>query len=453
MRFKTINPATEELIKEYETQDKEDIFKIVNEAQYAFNDWKSKDISERAKYMRKLSQVLRRGKNEFAETITTEMGKPIKQSLAEVEKCAWTAEIYAENSEKWLEEEIIQADGKKHIVMFEPLGIILSIMPWNFPFWQAFRFAIPALMAGNVSILKHSNMVTGCSLAIESVFKDAGFDNVFSSIITEHETVSELIKHNSVDGISLTGSVSAGMKIASLAGQHIKKCVLELGGSDPFIVFDDADIESAAKAGVMSRMLNTGQSCISAKRFIVVKSKEKEFTERFVEFTKNLKTGDPMDENTDIGPLVSARQRDELEEQLADSVNAGAMLLTGGRRLSRKGFFFEPTVVINVNKTMRVLSEEVFGPVAPIIPVKDENEAIILANDSEFGLGASIWTRDEQKALNIAEKINAGCVFINSLVKSDPRVPFGGIKKSGIGRELSHYGIKEFVNIKSINSY
>ena len=453
MKFQTINPTTEEPIKEYEIQPKEEVFQIASEIKDNSFVWKNLDISERAKVIRKIADALRIRKKAFAELMTTEMGKPIKQAYAEIEKCAWTAEVYSDNAEKWLADDILTADGKKHFVTFEPLGVVLSIMPWNFPFWQAFRFAIPAMIAGNATILKHSNVVAGCALAIEEVFREASMNNFFRTIITDHDITAELIKSHYVDAVSLTGSVPAGQKVASLAGQHLKKCVLELGGSDPFIILDDADVEKAAEIAVTARLINNGQSCIAAKRFIVVKSQEKAFTEKFVEFTKNMKVGNPMDENTDVGPLVNAKQMDEIESQLKDSVKAGAKILFGGKRLNRKGYFFEPAVVANVKTDMRIAKEEVFGPVAPIIVVKDEDEAIKVANNSEFGLGASIWTNDGQRALRVAKKIDAGCVFINSSVKSDPRVPFGGIKKSGIGRELSHYGLKEFVNVKAVNVY
>ncbi|MEK6808542.1 MAG: aldehyde dehydrogenase family protein, partial [Nanoarchaeota archaeon] len=326
-------------------------------------------------------------------------------------------------------------------------------MPWNFPFWQAFRFGIPTLMAGNTTILKHSNVVTGCALAIEDVFKEIGIENVFKTIIAEHKITNDLIGSDYISGVSLTGSVSAGQKIAEGAGKNLKKFVLELGGSDPFIVFEDADLESASKIGVQARNINTGQSCIAAKRFIIVKKVAEEFTKRFVEHTKNLQVGDPLNEHTQVGPLVRDEQRLQLELQLEDSVNSGANILTGGKRLPRKGFFFEPTVVGDVTPDMRVANEEVFGPISPIIVVNDEEEALRVANNSEFGLGASIWTKNTDKALEIGRRLQVGCVFINSLVKSDPRLPFGGIKKSGIGRELSVYGLKEFVNVKAISVY
>ena len=340
------------------------------------------------------------------------------------------------------------------MVVFEPLGAILSIMPWNFPFWQAFRFGIPTLIAGNVSILKHSNVVPQCALAIEEAFNKAGFpQNVFKTIITEHESVAELVKSDLIRGVSLTGSTSAGARIAELAGRNLKKVVLELGGSDPFIVLNDADVEFAAKNAVSGRNVNSGQSCIAAKRFIVMRDVFEEFSKKFAEATNALIVGDPMDMKTDVGPLVNKDGLTQIESQVQDAVIKGAIILTGGKKLERKGYFYKPTVLSNIKINMKVVTEEVFGPVAPIIVVNDEEEAIKIANNSEFGLGASVWTKDENKGLEIAKKLEAGDIFINSVVKSDPRMPFGGIKKSGIGRELSKYGLKEFVNIKGINVY
>jgi len=454
MKFKTINPATEESIAEYELMNKDSVVSCAKDSNYAFQEWKKIDVSERAAYFRKLAKVLRDSKDKYGKLMTLEMGKPIKQSLGEVEKCALTAEVYADNAEKWLEEEVVQADGKKHLVVFEPLGPILSIMPWNFPFWQAFRFGIPTLIAGNTSILKHSNIVPQCALAIEDSFKEAGFpDNVFKTIITDHEAVAELVKSDLIQGVSLTGSTAAGSRIAELAGRNLKKVVLELGGSDPFIILDDADIDFAAKNAVTGRTINSGQSCIAAKRFIAVKNIADEFSKKFSEYTSALVVSDPMDMKTDVGPLVNKDGLLQIESQVNDAIAKGAKVLAGGKRLERKGFFYKPTVLGNIKNNMKVVTEEVFGPVAPIIVAKDEEDAIRIANDSEFGLGASIWTNDENKGLSMAKRIEAGAVFINSVVKSDPRMPFGGIKKSGIGRELSKYGLKEFVNVKGINVY
>ena len=454
MKFRTINPATEEVIAEYDIMPKDEILSVAEQCHDAFIQWKSMDVSARASYFRRLAQVLRHNKEKYARLMTLEMGKPIKQSLTEVEKCAWTAEVYADNGAKWLEEEVVQADGKKHFVAYEPLGVVLSIMPWNFPLWQAFRFGIPTLMAGNASVLKHSNVVPQCAMAIEEAFSEAGFPkNLFRAVISDHESIAHLIKSDFIQGVSLTGSTYAGSRVAELAGKHLKKVVLELGGSEPFIVLEDADVESAAKNAVTGRTINSGQSCIASKRFIVEKKVFKEFSELFTKYMKNLRVDDPMLMETDVGPLVNEDQVEQIDEQVKDAVKKGAEVLAGAKRPERRGFFYMPTVLSNVTANMKVFNEEVFGPVAPVIIANDEKEAVEIANNSEYGLGASIWTKDESKALKIARKIEAGCVFINSVVKSDPRMPLGGVKKSGIGRELSKYGLREFVNIKGVNVY
>ncbi len=454
MIVKSINPATEETNKEFEAFSKEQTIRTFKDSRKAFDTWKKLTIEKRSDYMRNLAKALRDNKAEYARLMTIEMGKPIKQSMAEVEKCAWTAEVYADNSKKWLEEEIVQTDSKKSYVTFQPLGVIFSIMPWNFPFWQAFRFGIPALAAGNVSVLRHSNAVPMCSLAIEEAFKLAGFpENVFKSVITDHKIVSYLIKSKHVDAVSLTGSVEAGSRIGQLAGKSIKKFVLELGGNDPFIVLEDADLELACKNAASARTLNSGQSCIAAKRFIVVKKIAQDFTSLFVESMRALKVGNPLDESTDIGPMANVQQLETLAAQVKDAVEKGGRIECGGKKIEGKGHFFEPTVISNVKKSMRIAKEEVFGPVATVIVVKNDKEFVKVANNSEFGLGTSVWTSDIEHGERLAREIQTGAVFVNSIVKSDPRMPFGGIKKSGIGRELSHYGLKEFVNVKSINIY
>src|SRR3989344_6815680 len=384
MKFKTINPATEEVIAEHDMMPKDEILSVAGQCDDAFMQWKSTDVSARASYFRRLAQVLRHNRDKYARLMTTEMGKPIKQSLTEVEKCAWTAEVYADNAAKWLEEETVQADGKKHIVAFEPLGIILSIMPWNFPFWQAFRFGIPTLIAGNVSILKHSNVVPQCALAIEESFREAGFpENVFRTVITDHESVAEIVKSDLTQGVSLTGSTGAGSKIAELAGRNLKKVVLELGGSDPFIVLDDANVEAAAKNAVVGRTMNSGQSCIAAKRFIVTRKVSEEFSKKFAEYTNALVVDDPMDMKTDVGPLVNKDGLMQIEAQVADAISKGANVLAGAERLKRKGYFYKPTVLKNVKSNMKVVTEEVFGPVAPVIVVSNEEEALSVANNFE----------------------------------------------------------------------
>lgn len=453
--IETINPATGERIARYRLQSKGEALRRAKKARLVFeNKWMKRSMNERGDYMRELARALRRKKKTFSASITSEMGKPISQSEAEVEKCAWTAEVYARNGEEWLSEELAETDAKLSYVTLEPLGVVLSIMPWNFPFWQAFRFAIPAILAGNTSILRHSNVCPGSSLAIEESFLGAGFpDGVFGSVITSHEVVSELIKSEFIQGVSLTGSVQAGEQVGELAAKSLKKFVLELGGSDPFIVLGDANIQRAAKTGVEARLISSGQSCIAAKRFIVVKSVAEEFTEEFVRQMERKKTGDPTDPTTDVGPLVNAQQVRNLDAQVKDAVTKGAKVLLGGGPREGPGAFYEPTVLSKVNLGMKVMREEVFGPVAPLYVADDETEAIEVANSSEFGLGASLWTSDPAKARNLSGRIQAGVVFVNALVKSDPRMPFGGIKHSGIGRELSKYGLREFVNVKSINLY
>lgn len=453
MKIISINPATEEVNKEFETFSEDEVINICKCARKAFEKWKKLDIKERANYLIKLADILRKNKEKYGRLITIEMGKPIKQAIAEIEKCALAAEFYAESAEKMLQDEPIQTEAKKSFVTFEPLGVILSVMPWNFPFWQVFRFAIPALIAGNVSVLRHSNNVPMCALAIEEAFRFAGFPkDVFRTIIVDHALITELVSGDLIDGVSFTGSVNAGQKIGQVAGKNIKKSVLELGGSDPFIVLEDADLNFACEAAIESRAINSGQSCIAAKRFIVVKDVAEPFLQKFIESAKSLKVGNPMDNETDIGPLASKRQIEILDSQVQDAIKKGAKIECGGTQINRKGYFYEPTVLSEIKKNMRIVKEEVFGPVAPVIIVKNEVEAIKIANSSKFGLGAGVWTT-QQRGERIARQINAGIVFVNDIVKSDPHMPFGGIKKSGIGRELGTYGIKEFTNIKSIVVY
>ena len=454
MRFQTINPATGHTVREFETIGSQEASEMAKRAKEAFVRWSRLEVGERAAYMRRLAEALRKGSADYAHLMTLEMGKPITQSKAEVEKCAWTAEVYAENGERWLEDEIVKTDSEQSRVAFQPLGLVLSIMPWNFPFWQALRFAVPSLLAGNVTILRHSNVVPECALAIEDAFKGAGFpDHVFSTAITDHAVVAELISGSHVDAVSVTGSVEVGTKIAEAAAKNLKKVVLELGGSDAFVVLEDADIPFAGKGAAQGRLINSGQSCIAAKRFVVVESVAEEFTRSFVEAMGRARTGDPEDEKTEVGPLVREEQVSEVEAQVEDAVAKGAKLLLGGKRPAGSGFFYPPTVLGSTTPQMRVIREEVFGPVGPVIVAKDADHAVRIANDSEFGLGASVWSTDEKAAWDVARRLEAGAVFINSIVKSDPRMPFGGVKKSGIGRELSKYGLKEFVNVKSINVY
>ncbi len=382
------------------------------------------------------------------------MGKPIKESIPEIEKCAWVLEYFADNAARFLEPEVVRTDAKEAFIRFEPRGVVLSIMPWNFPFWQALRFGAPALAGGNVVLLKHSSYVPMCALELEKIFVEAGFpEGVFQNLLIDGAAASSLIGRDEINAVSLTGSISAGQKVAEAAGKNIKKLVLELGGSDPFIVLEDADIEEAAKVGVASRLINAGQSCIAAKRFIIEDAIAEEFTSKFVELASELAVGDPMDEKTDIGPLVRQEQIEVIDEQVKDALSKGAKALLEGGRFARKGFFYSPVIITDLTPDMRVLREETFGPVAPIVPVKDEAGAIKVANDTEFGLGGSIWSNDREKALRLAGELESGIVFINSYVRSDPRLPFGGMKKSGIGRELSRFGLYEFMNIKSISVY
>jgi acyl-CoA reductase-like NAD-dependent aldehyde dehydrogenase len=448
--IETINPATGKVIGSYNNMSIEQINQKTKDARNSFEDWKKLDISERCTYMRRLGRVMKKNKEDYAKLITEEMGKPIRQSLAEIEKCAWVCDYYSEHAESFLRDELIPTEFRKSFVSFEPLGVIACIMPWNFPFWQVMRFAVPALTAGNVGILKHSSVCLGTALQIEQAFKDAGFpENIFQSIIGDYRA-GEALTQSDIDAVSVTGSVNTGRRVAELATKELKKFVLELGGSDPFIVLEDADLTQTAHMAAQSRLLNNGQSCIAAKRFIVVKDVVDKFTKLFVEETESEIVGDPMDSKTTVGPLVRDSQREALAKQVDDAKTRGASILTGGKSIKRDGYFYEPTIVSQVDHNMKIVKEEVFGPAAPIIIVNDEEEAISEANNSEFGLGASIWTNNIERGIRLARKVQSGIVSVNEMVRSDPRLPFGGIKHSGIGRELSEVGIKEFVNIKSV---
>jgi len=454
MEFNTVNPATGEIIRTWSYMSAAEVLAIARETSSAFRGWREIPVTDRVPYFMKLAEVLRDKAEDWAVLITDEMGKIISESRAEIEKCAWMAETYAQRAPAWLEDEHVDADGEQHIVTFEPLGVVFSIMPWNYPFWQALRFAVPGLVAGNTSLLKHASNVTGCAFAIEEAFRLAGFpDNVFRTILPDYDTVSELIASDLVQGVSLTGSTRVGETIGREAGRNLKKCVLELGGSDPFIVLEDADIESTVRGAVTGRMMATGQSCIASKRFIVVEALADEFATRFATAMSKLRPGDPRDETTQVGAIVNEAALEELEAQLAQSVELGARILCGGKRREGAGLFLEPTVVTDTTPDMRVVREEVFGPIAPIIVVKDEDEAVAVANDCEFGLGGSVWTRDLERGVRVARRVESGTLFVNSFTKSDPRMPFGGVKRSGVGRELSKYGLKEFVNVKGINVY
>jgi len=450
----TVNPATGKPIQTYETMPADEVQGIVSTAHEAHLRWREMPVEERAGSLTRVAEVLRAGRDKYAQLITLEMGKLIGEARAEVEKCAFLCDVYAENGLQWLREESVTADGREHRVAFEPLGVILSIMPWNFPFWQALRFGVPTLLAGNASVLKHASNVPQCAMAIEEVFREAELPaGVFRTVFADHQPVAELIASPLIPGVSLTGSTEAGVRIAKAAGEHLKKCVLELGGSDPFIVLDDVDIDIAAAGAVMGRMICTGQSCIAAKRFIVVESVAESFTQNFAQRMSALQAGDPADEQTQVGPLVNVAGLNELQDQLQRSVDMGAVVVTGGERLRRDGFYLAPTVVSGVTAEMPIAREEVFGPIAPIIAVKDEDEAVQVANDSIFGLGGCVWTRNVDRGQRLARRLEVGTTFVNSIVKSDPRMPFGGVKQSGLGRELSKYGLREFVNVKGINVY
>ncbi len=451
MKITTVNPATEQILAEYDAINPQQVHREVQDSRKVFESiWRKFDISERAKLLRSVGHILRSRKNEFATIITNEMGKPITQSLAEVEKCAWVCDFYADNGQKFLQPESIQTDAKDSYVRFDPLGVIGCIMPWNFPFWQVLRFCIPALFAGNTVVLKHSSVCPLSGNTLQLILEEAGFPKgVFRHVVGNY-LVGEALASSDVDAVSITGSTEAGKKVAGIASNNLHKFILELGGSDPFIVLKDADIDKAAKIGVASRFLNNGQSCIAAKRFIVEETVVNEFTKKFLGYVEEQKVGDPLDPKTTIGPLVRGDSRSIIARQLEESKKMGADVLFGGNAPKRTGFFFNPTVVSKVTPDMTISREEVFGPIAPIIVAKNAFEAVRYANDTEFGLGSSIWSENYARDNNLAKDIEAGMVFINSMVISDPRVPFGGIKSSGIGRELSNYGLKEFVNIKSV---
>ena len=448
----SINPANNKLIKSYNEMTSEESSNIISLTNESFIKWKETSFKQRSELMKNAAKVLRENSEEYSVLMTLEMGKPIIQSRSEVEKCAWVCEYYADNAEKFLKDEIIKTDATKSFVSFQPLGIVLAIMPWNFPFWQVFRFAAPNLMAGNAGLLKHASNVSGCALAIEDVFRKAGFpENLFRSLLVTSKNVKEVIANEKVQAVTLTGSVPAGKSVASLAGSLIKKTVLELGGSDPYVILEDADLEKAALSCVTSRLINAGQSCIAAKRFIVVESVYDEFEKLFFEIMSNKKMGDPLDVGNDLGPQASIALRDELHDQVLRSVKQGAEIILGGTIPETDGAFYPPTILRNVKPGMAAFDEELFGPVAALIKANDESDAINLANKSIFGLGAAVFTKDLKRGERIAkEKLNAGCCFVNDFVKSDPRLPFGGIKESGYGRELSPFGIKEFVNIKTV---
>ncbi len=446
-----INPATGETIAQYDEHTSDQIEDALKRGADRFTTWRSTTFEERRAMMRNAAGLLRERKERYGELMTCEMGKPIAAAEAEVEKCAWVCEYYADNAGRFLADEQIASDASDSHVAFQPIGLVLAIMPWNFPFWQCFRFAAPALMAGNTAILKHASNVPGSALAIEEVFRDAGFpEGCFRTLLVGSAAIAGIIDDPRVAAVTLTGSEGAGRSVGEASGRNLKKVVLELGGSDPFIVMPTADLESAVGTAVTARTINNGQSCIAAKRFIVHSAIADEFEQRFAEGLAALKIGDPVDRSVAIGPLARPEFVDDLERQVRESVERGARIVTGRGKLEREGYFFAPTLLTNVKPGMPAYDEETFGPVAAVIRVDDIDGAIHAANDSRFGLGASAWTGERTEQERFAREIEAGSVFINGMVKSDPRLPFGGIKMSGIGRELGSYGIREFVNIKTI---
>ncbi len=449
--MKAINPANGELIRDYPEHSDAEVAEILEQTYDEYCSWRQTTFAQRKPLMHRAAEIQRSNKRKYAEIITLEMGKTITESLSEVEKCAAACDYYADNAEKFLADEIIASDASRSFAAFEPLGIVLAVMPWNFPFWQVMRFAAPALMAGNAGVLKHASNVPGCALALEEVFREAGFpENLFRTLMISSRQVEKVIRNPLVKAVTLTGSEPAGMQVASTAGHELKKTVLELGGSDAYIVLEDADLAKCVQVSVNSRMINQGQSCIAAKRFIVVESVVREFEKQQAAIMQALKMGDPMQPDTKVGPLARLDLLKELDSQVQRSIHAGARLLCGGRKVDGPGAYYLPTVLTDVRKGMAVYDEETFGPVSAIIPVKNAEEAIAVANDSPFGLGGAVWSKDVKRAEMVARRIETGAVFINGMTKSDPRLPFGGIKRSGYGRELSHYGIKEFVNIKTI---
>jgi len=451
MNFVSINPSTGKAMKSFRAIAYDEMKEKLRDAAQAFRLYRRSPFSERAAKMLRAAEILESEKEQFARLMTAEMGKPFKSAVAESLKCAWACRFYAENAERFLADEEVKTDATQSYIRYEPLGPVLAVMPWNFPFWQVFRFAAPALMAGNVGLLKHASNVPQCALAIEEIFRRAGFpEGVFQTLLIGTETVEAVIDDERIAAVTLTGSVGAGSAVASRAGRRIKKTVLELGGSDPFVVMPSADLEEAAKVATKARTLNNGQSCIAAKRFIVAQSVAVEFQGLFVGEMQGLKVGDPMQEDTDVGPLATEELLKGLEKQVQSSVAAGARILTGGKRIDRAGYFYAPTVLSEIKPGSPAYADELFGPVASLFVVPNAEEAIRIANDTPFGLGCSLWTRDRAEQGRFIDEIEAGMVFVNGMVASDPRLPFGGIKQSGYGRELGVFGIREFVNVKSV---
>jgi len=453
LKVKTINPSNENILAEYDIMNKEQVNFSVKKSKNTFTDWK-KNMHQRTELIHRFAEELRKNKKELALVASNEMGKPIKEAISEIEKCAVVMEYYGDNGQIFINDEVLNTDARKTLITFQPLGVIASIMPWNFPYWQALRFAAPSMIIGNTVVLKPASATLQCGIEIEKLFTKVGFpDGVFQTLVGDSTVAEHLIDSADVNAVTFTGSTSVGAKVAQKAGMNLKKCVLELGGSDPFIVCGDADLEKAAEGAVKGRFINCGQSCIASKRFFVTSNVADEFIEKFVQKTERLRVGNPISEDTDIGPLVNSKGLETIVSQVKDAANNGAEILTGGERVGDKGYYYKPTIIKNISNKMRMYHEETFGPVASIVVVEDEKNAIRLANESSFGLGASVWTKDLDKAEQISRDIESGMVSVNNMLVSDPRVPFGGIKQSGFGRELSKYGMLEFVNIKSIRFY
>jgi succinate-semialdehyde dehydrogenase / glutarate-semialdehyde dehydrogenase len=452
MTLESINPATGEALARYEELNGAAVRDAIAEAHQAYLGWRAVAVSERAKPMRRAAEILRSRAPQYAQLMAQEMGKPVRDGTAEAQKCATACDYYAEHAARLLAPEPIDTEARKSFVTFNPLGVVLAVMPWNFPFWQVFRFAAPGLMAGNAAVLKHASNVPGCALAIEEIFREAGFPrDLFRTLLIRNQQVDAVIEHPLVRAVTLTGSGPAGRAVAAKAGSELKKTVLELGGSDPYLILEDADLDVAADVSTRGRLVNAGQSCIAAKRFIVVDKVLREFEERFVRKMKAVRVGDPLDPQTAVGPLARHDLREELHRQVQASVAKGARCLLGGAIPDGRGAFYPPTVLTDVRKGMPAFDEELFGPVAAVIAVSSEEEAVATANDSPFGLGGGVITRDLARGERLAaERLESGLVFVNEAVRSDARLPFGGIKESGYGRELSAYGIKEFVNIKTV---
>jgi succinate-semialdehyde dehydrogenase/glutarate-semialdehyde dehydrogenase len=447
----SMNPATSEVIDRYPTMTDDKVDAILSESEDAYRSWRHEPIQGRAGKLRDLAEILRNRAQDYALAITREMGKPISESMAEIIKCADTCDYYAVHGEEFLAEAPSPSDSPKSSVCFAPLGIVLGIMPWNYPFWQVIRFAAPSLVAGNVAVLKHASNVTGCSLALQDAFHDAGFPpGTFRSLIVAGSAVERVIADSRVSAVSLTGSDTVGRRVGAIAGEHLKKSVLELGGSDAFVVLDDADVESAARTAVKARFQNCGQSCIAAKRYIVEEAIADEFEDQVIALTRALKVGDPENLETELGPLARADLREELERQLRATASEGAVLRTGGGRPNRRGFFFEPTILTNCEPNMVACREETFGPLAVVIRVGNDEEALRVANETRYGLGGAIWSSNSDRAESMARRMETGGVFINGMTHSAPGIPFGGIKDSGYGRELSSFGVREFVNVKTL---